>query len=515
MKILFYGLNSKFIHTMPSGWFLSEYLNKKGIFVKEIYRNVNEDLSVLIDELLKMDFDILLLSVYIFNANKIKKIIDAVRQSKSVKIIIGGPEADDSFNADHVVIGEGEEALYRLLIQGGEKKVNEIKIITLDDIPSPYTEERLDQSKNKLIYYESSRGCPFSCAYCMAGGSKGVRYFSLERVKSDLEKIVNSGAKIIKFTDRTFNAHTERCEEILNFILENFKDNNVCFHFEVGGDLFRESTINLLKKFPLGRVQLEAGVQTLNGKSLSAVNRVFNWEKFYDNMEKIISAGNVHTHLDLIAGLPFETLETFAYAFDEVIKLRPHMLQLGFLKMLKGAPIRDIYKADYSSEPPYEIISSDLMSKQELDLLRDIEWVVDKIYNSGKFFFTLEKLLKLYSPFTLFKTLALCFKNCGKRIPLYKFIEVLLNFMRSIPFSKEILRFDYFVSARNLTCPKFLRRNYSLSFRNFIKTVNTDDCVKYEEFSYNPNTNEEGIFIVKFDYRHKNPVNGRYNFTVL
>ncbi|NCA92786.1 radical SAM protein, partial [bacterium] len=179
------------------------------------------------------------------------------------------------------------------------------------NIPSPYTEARLKASKNKLIYYEASRGCPFRCAYCMAGLSGSVRYFSLERVKEDLKNIADCGAKTIKFTDRTFNMDTARTNSILEFIKAEFSGSDICFHFEVGGDLFQESTLDLLNSMPIGLVQLEAGVQTFNEKSLKAVMRPFNTARFMSNMSRIIEKGNIHTHLDLIAGLPFDTLETF------------------------------------------------------------------------------------------------------------------------------------------------------------------------------------------------------------
>jgi len=296
---------------MPSGWFLAEFLQQKGIEIVEKYHSVNEDYDTLRNEILCKEWDAVLFSVYIFNVKTVRQLIKDIRKASSCKIIVGGPEVDLDLDANHIVFGEGETALYNLLTSSGEKVIYGKNITNLDDIPSPYTVKRLSESKNKLIYYESSRGCPFSCSYCMAGLTKGVRYFSLERVQNDLKRIVDSGAKIIKFTDRTFNANTERTNAILNMIANNFADKDVCFHFEVGGDLFNKSTLDILKTLPVGLVQMEAGVQTLNEKSLQAICRKFNKERFLQNITKILSYNNIHMHLDLIAGLPYEDYSSF------------------------------------------------------------------------------------------------------------------------------------------------------------------------------------------------------------
>ncbi len=518
MQILYCGISSKYIHTMPAGWFLCEYLYSKGIIVEEAYFNTNQPLAEVLRFIKLKNPDTLLLSVYIFNAIFVNKLIKEVRQSlKGCRIVVGGPEVDESFDADHIIIGEGEEALYKLLsMKCKEKVIYQQGIQNLDIIPSPYTAQRLEQSENKLIYYESSRGCPFRCTYCMASLSKGVRYFGIDRVKLDLKRIVEKGAKVIKFTDRTFNANTQRVNEILTFILEEFYDKNVCFHFEVVGELFREETLELLKRMPLGRVQMEAGVQTLNYPSLKAINRVFKKETFIANIKKIISFGNIHMHLDLIAGLPLDTIKTFADSFNEVIVLRPHVLQLGFLKFLKGTELRRTYGAKFGKYPPYEIISSDTMSKQDLLTLKDIEFVVDRLYNSGKFVNTLDYLLEnTRSPFSLFYALSDYFKSKGikKGASESKLFSALVDYyIDTLPFIRDLLRFDYLITNNSKRLYPSIKNDYTGECKKFLAQHKRTRFVMYECFGYDPITKKEGMCFIKFDYSKRHPVTKQYTY---
>ncbi|NLL56081.1 MAG: DUF4080 domain-containing protein, partial [Clostridiales bacterium] len=457
-------------------------------------------------------------SVYIFNVKTVRQLIKDIRKASSCKIIVGGPEVDLDLDANHIVFGEGETALYNLLTSSGEKVIYGKNITNLDDIPSPYTVKRLSESKNKLIYYESSRGCPFSCSYCMAGLTKGVRYFSLERVQNDLKRIVDSGAKIIKFTDRTFNANTERTNAILNMIANNFADKDVCFHFEVGGDLFNKSTLDILKTLPVGLVQMEAGVQTLNEKSLQAICRKFNKERFLQNITKILSYNNIHMHLDLIAGLPYETMESFIYSFNGVMNIKPHKVQLGFLKMLKHTPIRESYNAVFESDAPYEIVSTPYMTENELATLKDIDWITDKLYNTGKFSYTLELLLNnCNNYYQLFYNLAEHFKELGikKGAQEHLLYQGILSYSKNDKRIKESLRFDYLLTNKSSSVPKVLRNKYTAEFKRFLSSRKTNNLVCYESFSYLTTENKDGNFIVEFDYIYKNKVSGKFSYKII
>lgn len=502
---------------MPAGWFLCQSLKSKGFEdVYEIYRNINEPFNEVIKEIISYEPDYLLLSVYVFNAIYVKRLIAETRRLLPECVIIaGGPEADETFDAHHIVIGEGEEALYTLITEGGGKVTYAKPVEDLDSIPSPYTPERLEASRNKLIYYEASRGCPFKCSYCMAGLSQGVRYFGSDRVKKDLVNIVNGGAQIIKFTDRTFNADARRANEILSFILETFGDNpDVCFHFEVGADLFTESTLELLSRMPKGLIQLEAGIQSLNPLSLKAVNRSANTRKLIKNIQKILGYGNIHLHLDLIAGLPHETLDSFKEGFGAVYALKPHKLQLGFLKFLKYTPIREFAGAVYGSEPPYEVISTPTLSQAALAELKSVEKVFERLYNSGRFFYTLEYLSTTESsPYNLYLSLAehlLPIKDNSD----YGIQKALLSYKGGLPHIKETLRLDYLLCNPINKIPKILKREYSAEFKSFVKELKPDSLIGYEEFAFLPDKGE-GRFIARFDYRNRDRVTGRYAFEVI
>lgn len=513
-KILYCGIASKYIHTMPAGWFLCEYLKERGIPAQELYHNVNEPLEQVVNSVIAQQPDCLLLSVYIFNVLFVKKLIEQIRQKlPNCKIIAGGPEADAYIDADHIIIGEGEQALYTLLIEGGDRVITAGQKEDLQSIPSPYTPERVAAANGKLIYYESSRGCPFKCTYCMAGGSKGVRYFALDRVKQDLINIVDGGAKIIKFTDRTFNANTSRTNEILRFIKKTFLNKQVCFHFEVGGDLFCDSTLKLLAEMPQGLVQLEAGVQTLNYESLKAVNRVFDLDKFTSNIKNILDVGNIHLHLDLIAGLPHETLSSFIKAFDTIYKLRPNMLQLGFLKFLKGTPIRDNTQAVFDLQPPYEVISTPTLSSAELDELRGVEKVLDKLYNSGRFCYTLDYLLGDDSPYSMFLALS---KHISGDLPKddYTLQRALLSYKGGLPYIKETLRLDYYCANALPKPPIILRAERSAEFRTYLCGVPPMHRHTCGEFYYPPLFGKDKV-ILQFDFSCKNRVTGRYAYTIV
>lgn len=513
MKIVYCGVSARFSHSMPAGWFLCEYLASKGIATQEIYHNINEDYNKILQNVLLQNTDILLLSVYIFNAAVVKRLIKDIKNMSNCTIVIGGPEADSGLGADKVITGEGEQALYNYLVGKG---VVVPLIAELDSLPSPYTEKRLQQAKHKLIYYESSRGCPFTCAYCCANASK-VRYFSLDRVKTDLERIVQSGAKVIKFTDRTFNLHHIRANEILTYISTHFRDRDVCFHFEVMGELLHESTKEILLTLPVGLVQLEIGVQSLHEPTLKAVARKTNLSKLQENIAPLIAKGNVHVHLDLIAGLPYESLDSFISGFDRVFALKPNVVQLGFLKVLKGTPIRDNFTdIQYSPLPPYEIISTPDMSSKELLALKSGELALDKLYNSGAFIHSLEYLLSQYdSACKMFIELGQYLQESGinKISQRPEYFAALMQFDKSKRF-RELLRLDFLCSDAGKKIPKFLRGE-----RTKLLYAYTNDYGKesnfFEQFSYLPSRQEQGEYIVEFDYSAKNAVSKRYPYRVV
>ena len=357
-----------------------------------------------------------------------------MKETIGCTIILGGPEVSyrtknilETYSyIDFVLSGEGEKSFPKFLDtylnKGDLKNVSGLSfkekgnIISIPEVecnetpPSPYNEEFFDNLKGRISYIETSRGCPYRCAFCLSGRCSPLRFFDIEQVKNDILKLAVSGTKTIKFVDRTFNAKAERANEILEFILSNYGTKipqGTCFHFEIAGDILKESTMNILSEAPKGVFQLEIGMQSFNEETLKAINRKTDTQKLIKNIIKLISFGNMHIHIDLIAGLKGEDIKSFERSFDIGYSLKANMLQMGFLKLLYGAEMRenrDKYPCEFNENPPYEVTSTPWLSKVEIVKLKKCEDALERMYNSGRFLFTLEYLLNEcgYTPFKLF-----------------------------------------------------------------------------------------------------------------
>ncbi|MBQ8536078.1 MAG: DUF4080 domain-containing protein, partial [Clostridia bacterium] len=276
---------------------------------------------------------------------------------------------------------------------------------------SPFTAEYFAQLNGRMAYIETSRGCPFSCAFCLSGRREPVTFFPLEECLRDLVKLAQSGVKTVKLVDRTFNCRKDRAMAIWQHLIDrhaagDFHD--VCFHFEVGADLFDEDSIALLNSAPKGLFQIEAGLQSFHGPALDACGRHTDMDKLIRNLKALLAPGNLHVHIDLIAGLPQEDFETFQRSFDQAFALRPHMLQLGFLKLIHGSRLRAetakwVYR--FAPYPPYEILQNDFITYPQLQALKRAEAALDAYYNTGRFPRSLQALLKSHSPYQLFQLL--------------------------------------------------------------------------------------------------------------
>ncbi len=420
--IVICSLSAKYPHMSLAPWCLFSSIKQNvtncNAFVYE--NTINSNFDKTLEELISYNSHIYAFSCYIWNISIVLKLCNAIKkQLPNVTILLGGPEV--SYNAnevlaennfvDFVISGEGERPICEFLNQHfGEKKYINVsglcfrgrieKPFICDIEPlSPYGEEFFEKVSGRILYIETTRGCPYSCAFCLSGRCGGVRYFSLDRVFSEIKVLANSGTKTIKFVDRTFNANTERANKILSFIIENsgktFKS-DVCFHFEIAGDILRESTFEILNSAPYGLFQLEIGMQTFNEKTLKHINRKTNTKKLIDNIKRLISFGNIHIHVDLIAGLPFEGITSFEETFLKAYSLGADMLQLGFLKLLHGSPMREESKkfpCEYSKIPPYEVTSTPWLSKEDLMLLKKCEDALERLYNSGRFLSVLDYLV--------------------------------------------------------------------------------------------------------------------------
>ena len=361
-RILLCAVNSKYIHSSPAVRYLktaADLILPESEFETDVFESsINETTEHIIYGIMKRKPDVIGFSCYIWNINVIEKLCRSIKLiDENIKIILGGPEV--SYGTEHtgitendydmIVCGEGEKAFPAAVLYLFDKEIpdelhaeintKEIKadyIKNLDDIPFIYNEENIRDFDNRIIYYESSRGCPFSCAYCLSSVCGKVRYLSLERVKSDIDFFINHNVPQVKFVDRTFNCSPERAYKIWEYILKRSGDSKTNFHFEIGADLITEKQIDLLKKMPDGKIQLEIGIQSTNEETLKESCRYAPNELIFKNVKALRACGNINLHTDLIAGLPYENAERFRRSFNEVHALKAHQLQLGFLKLLQG-----------------------------------------------------------------------------------------------------------------------------------------------------------------------------------
>ncbi len=459
MKVIVACLNSKYVHASLSPWCLFSGVREFSktevdISVKE--STINGDAESFANEIIKENPDVAAFSCYIWNVTKTLEICRIIKNSCDCKIVLGGPEAayrakdvlEKYEFADFVLSGEGEWVFPDFLdnLNGNLSLVSGLtyrengKIITnpekeyTDDPPSPFCEEFFENLNGRISYIETARGCPYRCAFCLSGRCSPLRFFDLQRVKNDIIRLSVSGTRTVKFVDRTFNANAERANEILLFIKENYGKaipQGVCFHFEIAGDILKESTFEILSTMPRGAVQLEIGMQSFNENTLKIINRKTNTKKLVENIRRLISFGNMHIHIDLIAGLTGEDSESFRNSFNIGYSLKAHMLQMGFLKLLYGADMRENkekYPCTFNDEPPYEVTSTPWLSADEIKMLKNCEDALDRLYNSGRFLLTLDYLTEDVgiSPFDVFND----FGNSviGNKMKLCDYAESLYNY---------------------------------------------------------------------------------------
>ncbi len=470
MKVIIACLNSKYVHASLSPWCLLAGVrafsqNTYDVSVTE--STINGDMQVFADEIINGKPDVVAFSCYIWNITKTLEICNIIKKNHGCKIVLGGPEVAyrpkdvlEKYDfIDFVLSGEGEWTFPDFLdnLNGDLNRVEGLTfrgndgIVTVpereyaDTPPSPYSDEFFENLGGRISYIETARGCPYRCAFCLSGRCSPLRFFEIDRVKKDIIRLAQSGTQTLKFVDRTFNANAERANEILLFIKENYGreiPENVCFHFEIAGDILKESTLQILSSMPVGAVQLEIGMQSFNEETLRLINRKTDTKKLIENIRKLISFNNMHIHIDLIAGLTGEDLESFRKSFDIGYSLKAHMLQMGFLKLLHGADMRENrekYPCAFADEPPYEVISTPWLSEDSIKLLKNCEDALDRLYNSGRFLLTLSYLTDKVgiSPFDVFND----FGNSvnGNKMRLSDYAESLYNFF-SDKCDKEVLR---------------------------------------------------------------------------
>ena len=540
MKNILVGINSKYVHTNLAIRYLKKYIEENSNEKIKIYESsINNNIQKIIRDIVEYEPDNIFFSVYIWNVEMVFKITKELKKIlPNKRIILGGPEVsynpeeilEKNIEIDGILIGEGENVLLNFLTKDIKdvkgvyyREDNKIKfngfeplIENLDIIPFPYDDEELEDV-HKIVYYESSRGCPFNCSYCMSSIDKSVRYFSLERTKKDLKKFIDIGTRLVKFVDRTFNLNKDRYMEIWKFLLENYRE-NITFHFEINANIFDDEVLEFLKKVPRKLFQFEIGVQTTNPSTMKAINRNNSLDRLFHNVTCINK--NIHLHLDLIAGLPFEDYETFGKSFDYVYKTKCEMIQLGFLKMLKGTQMKDEgekYSYKYLDFPPYEILSNEFISYKDICRLKDIEEVLDFYYNSQKFLKSVDFVVENFfeSPFKFFESIGDFYKERGYLEVAHKEVAIFNNFVEyyeKMNFPKkeeflEYLKFDYLFMGKPGFYPAWIEENKDKELHkniiekmSFRSTREAHKLTELERFSINIDTKEREDINIFFDY---------------
>lgn len=521
MRFLLVAINSKFIHSCPAVYSLKAYADSKihsDSIVDIAEYTINQQVEDIIAGIYNRKPDCIGFSCYIWNSDVMRKILPEIHKIlPNVKIFLGGPEVTyhpDKVMTDYpyitgVMIGEGEETFAELVEKLTYNSADDMlsinglylstgytgvrKSLSMDEVPFYYENPLPECFENRILYYESSRGCPFSCSYCLSSIDKTLRYRDIDSVKEHLACFLNAKVKQVKFIDRTFNANHDHAMDIWKFIYEN--DNGITnFHFEIAADILKDDQIELLSKMRPGLIQLEIGVQSTNETTLKAINRYVSTSHIRKVTSKLLKSHNVHIHLDLIAGLPYEDYRSFVTSFNEVYNMNPHQLQLGFLKVLKGTSIEEHieeYGIKYLDSAPYEVLSTNWITYDEILKLKDVEKVLEDYYNSAQFTQTIPRLLKMYdTPYELYEALAVFYRanDYFVKVPARsRKYEIILEFVShettndvsKIEEIRESLTLDYYLRENPKSKPAFVKNVPDMSLFDYSQRDPITYNVKY------------------------------------
>ena len=537
MKILLAASNAKYIHSNPAVYdlraFASEY--KEHILLGEY--TINQTKDEILKEIYRSGAEVVCFSCYIWNISFVRELIfDLKKILPGTAFWVGGPEV--SFDAENflkempqvtgVMVGEGEETFLELARYYIEKKgtLADIRGIAfrengeifhngwrevMDLSRVPFAYEQTEDFANRIIYYESSRGCPFSCSYCLSSIDKKLRFRNLELVKKELQFFLDKKVPQVKFVDRTFNCKHDHAMEIWKYILEH--DNGVTnFHFEISADLLREEELELMSRMRPGLIQLEIGVQSTNPDTIRAIHRNMDLKKLEASVARVKSFGNIHQHLDLIAGLPCEDYESFRRSFEQVYRMKPDQLQLGFLKVLKGSSMyheAQKYEILYKEKEPYEVLSTAWLSYEDILKLKMVESMVEVYYNSGQFRKTLSWIETFYQEmFSFYESLGAYYEEKGyeeishSRLRRY---EILLEFLKErtqlpVNTASQHMVYDLYLREKLKKRPVFAmdQKPYEASVRNYRKANKIPKTAHIEVFG-------DGSAVL-FDYEARDPL---------
>lgn len=545
MKILLVACNAKYIHSNLAVYDLQAYASDYAdhIVLKEYTINQQKD-DIMRDIYLEHP-DVVCVSCYIWNLSFVKELMaDLIKILPGADFWAGGPEV--SYDAEKfltensefkgVMVGEGEETFKELAGHYVEKNPQNLKNMTgicyrdgdqiihngwrqIMDLSSiPFIYKDLSEFKNRIIYYESSRGCPFSCSYCLSSIDKKLRFRDTETVKKELQFFIDNKVPQVKFVDRTFNCKHDHAMAIWKYINEH--DNGVTnFHFEISADLLREEELQEMSTMRPGLIQLEIGVQSTNPDTIKAIHRTMDFEKLKGIVDRIHSFGNIHQHLDLIAGLPYEDYDSFRHSFNDVYALKPQQLQLGFLKVLKGSHMMEMcreYGIVYKTQEPYEVLSTKWLDYDHVLKLKTVENMVEVYYNSGQFQNTLEYLENFFQDaFSIYERLGSFYMEKGygdvshTRMRRY---EILLEFLEDVPEIsmdqvKDQMVYDLYLRENLKSRPGFARdqKPFERQIWDFRKREKVAKNAHVEVFA-------DGTVLL-FDYADRDPLTNNAHVT--
>ncbi|MCJ8046519.1 B12-binding domain-containing radical SAM protein [Blautia sp. NSJ-166] len=548
MKILLAACNAKYIHSNLAVYNLKSCSGEysPNVVIKEYTINQIQD-DILKDIYLEQP-DVICFSCYIWNISFVKELVpDLKKILPHVDFWAGGPEV--SYDAVEflkknpaffgVMVGEGEETFHELAgyyIERKPENLKEIRGVAFHDetkVPDivhtgwrelmdlskvPFAYSNLTEFKNRIIYYESSRGCPFSCSYCLSSIDKKLRFRDIELVKKELQFFIDNKVPQVKFVDRTFNCKHDHAMAIWRYITEH--DNGITnFHFEISADLLREEELALMKTMRPGLIQLEIGVQSTNPQTIKAIRRTMDFEKLKGIVEQIHSFGNIHQHLDLIAGLPYEGYESFHKSFCDVYALRPEQFQLGFLKVLKGSHMMEMtgeYQILYKDREPYEVLSTAWLTYGEILGLKMVESMVEVYYNSGQFKHTLVFLEQYFEdPFRMYEALGRFYEKKGyseishSRMRRYEILMEFAGEQKEIPLEvlSDVMLLDLYLRENLKSRPSFAsdQKPYERLIWDYRKVEKIPKTAHIEVF-------RDGKTIL-FDYTDRDPLTNNARLT--
>ena len=565
MKILLVAINAKYIHSNLAVYCLKAYAEKNmpqdvNVQIELAEYTINQNRDEILKDIYRRQAEMVCFSCYIWNLDYVESMIrDVKKVMEDVIIWVGGPEVSyDSRETlgrlpelTGVMKGEGEKTFAKLCeVYGKRSETSELSLEQIDGITFrcpdgticerpwrepmdlsevPFVYHDMKKFENKIIYYETSRGCPFSCSYCLSSIDKRLRFRSLDLVFGELQFFLDHKVPQVKFVDRTFNCKHDHAMAIWKYIHEH--DNGITnFHFEVAADLLNDEEIRLIRQMRPGLIQLEIGVQSTNTDTIREIRRTMRLEEVREHVARIKEKGNIHQHLDLIAGLPYEDIKSFRKSFDDVYSMRPDQLQLGFLKVLKGSHMQEmqqVYELRYKDEPPYEVLSTKWLPYSDVIELKGIEEMVEIYYNSGQFTHVVEALVENYvSAYQMYRDLWQYYEDHDymgiqhRRSARY---EIVLDFVKEkypeqADVMRELLTYDYYLRENAKSRPEFAGED--ATDKRFVRAFYEEEEKErkhlpgYEQFDKNQMRKMTHLEyfphmgkMLLFDYKFRNPLN--------